>query len=55
MIYFMEKIDPPSPIPLTDDEQLQVIAEAFASEDRWARDFIGGWRASFETSSTEAR
>ncbi len=41
MIYFMEKIDPPSPIPLTDDEQLQVIAEAFASEDRWARDFIG--------------
>jgi hypothetical protein len=39
MIY-QEKIAPPSPIPLTDDEQLKVIAETVASENRWVKDFI---------------
>jgi hypothetical protein len=39
MIY-QEKIAPPSPIPLTDDEQMKVIAEAVASENRWVEDFI---------------
>ena len=40
MMIFMEKIEPPSPIPLTDEEQMKVIAEAIANENRWVADFI---------------
>ena len=41
MMIYQEKIAPPLPFPLTDGEQMKVIAEAVASEDRWVKDFIG--------------
>jgi hypothetical protein len=41
MMIYQEKIAPPLPIPLTDGEQMKVIAQAVASEDRWVKDFIG--------------
>jgi hypothetical protein len=40
MMIYQEKIAPPLPIRLTDDEQIKVIAEAVAEEDRWVKDFI---------------
>jgi hypothetical protein len=40
MMIYQEKIAPPLPIRLTDDEQMKVIAEAVAEEDRWVKDFI---------------
>ena len=40
MMIYQAKIAPPSPIPLTDDEQMKAIAEAVASENRWVEDFI---------------
>ena len=40
MMIYQEKIAPPLPIRLTDDEQIKVIAEALAEEDRWVKDFI---------------
>ena len=40
MMIYQERIAPPLAIPLTDDEQMKVIAEAVASEDRWVKNFI---------------
>ena len=40
MMIYQEKIAPPLPIPLTDDEQMKAIAEAVSSDDRWVKDFI---------------
>ncbi len=40
MMIFMEKIAPPLPIPLTDEEQLKATAEAIENEDRWVEEFI---------------
>ena len=37
---FMEKIAPPLPIPVTDEEELKVIAESIERENRWVKDFI---------------
>jgi hypothetical protein len=42
MMIYREKIAPPLAIPLTDDEQMKVIAEAVGSEDRW----VNSWRCS---------
>jgi hypothetical protein len=42
MMIYQEKIAPPLAIPLTDDEQMKVIAEAVGSEDRW----VNSWRCS---------
>ena len=40
MMIYQEKIAPPLPIPLTDDDQMRVNAESVESEDRWVKDFI---------------
>jgi hypothetical protein len=40
MMIFMEKIEPPPPVPLTDEERSQVIQEAIEIENRWVKDFI---------------
>jgi hypothetical protein len=40
MMIFMESIEPPRPVPQTDEEQLQVILAAVESENRWVKDFI---------------
>jgi hypothetical protein len=47
MIY-QEKIARPLRIPLTDDEQMKVIVEAVADEDRWLRTLSIIWLDSFE-------
>jgi hypothetical protein len=39
MMIYQEKIAPPLPIPLTDDEKMK-LTEAAASEDRWVKDFV---------------
>ena len=40
MMIYQEKIAPP-PAPLTaDEEQMKLIAEAIADEDRWVKNFI---------------
>jgi hypothetical protein len=39
MMVYQEKIEPPI-APPTDDEQLKLIRESIANEDRWVRDFI---------------
>jgi hypothetical protein len=42
MIY-MDKIEPPVRVPLTQDEQqMKRIAEALTSEDRWVKNLIDG-------------
>ena len=45
MIMFTETIAPPPPlVPLTDDEEMKLIADLaivdLAQEDRWVKDFI---------------
>lgn len=40
MMIFMEKIAPPLPIPVTEEEELKVIAESIERENRWVKDFI---------------
>jgi hypothetical protein len=40
MMIFTEKIAPPPAMPVTDEEQLQAIADAIENEDRWVKDFI---------------
>jgi hypothetical protein len=42
MMTFMEKIEPPPAVPLTDDEKLNVILETVESENPWVKDFIDG-------------
>jgi hypothetical protein len=39
-MHLIEKVEPPAPIPSTDEEQLKLIAGAIGSEDRWVKDFI---------------
>jgi hypothetical protein len=40
MIIFMEKIEPRPPVPLTDEERLQLRLEAVESDDLWVKNFI---------------
>jgi hypothetical protein len=40
MMIFMEKIEPPPIIPLTDDERAKLNLEAIESENRWVKNFI---------------
>jgi hypothetical protein len=40
LMHLIEKVEPPAPIPSTDEEQLKLIAGAIGSEDRWVKDFI---------------
>jgi hypothetical protein len=40
MIMFMEKIDSPPLVPLTDEEQLDLKLEELASDDLWVRNII---------------
>jgi hypothetical protein len=40
MMIFMENIEPPPPVPLTDEEQLKVMLDAIESENRWVRNLI---------------
>jgi hypothetical protein len=39
MRIYQEKIASPV-VPLTDDEQLKLITQSIADEDRWVRNFI---------------
>jgi hypothetical protein len=39
MMIYQEKIAPPL-VPLSDDEQIVLLAEALISEDRWVDSFI---------------
>jgi hypothetical protein len=39
MMIYQEKIAPPLP-PLSDDQQVTLLAEALAREDRWVDSFI---------------
>jgi hypothetical protein len=39
MIVYQEKIAPPL-VPLTNEEQMKLIAESMANEDRWVKNFI---------------
>lgn len=40
MMIFMEHIEPPPIVPLTDDEQAKLNLEAIENENRWVRNFI---------------
>lgn len=42
MMISMEKIEPPPRLPLTNEEQMKLIAESLASDDRWIRNLIDG-------------
>jgi hypothetical protein len=42
MMIFTEKIERPPPLPLTNEEQMKLIAESLASDDRWIRNLIDG-------------
>ena len=42
MMIFTEKIERPPPLPLTNEEQIKLIAESLASDDRWIRNLIDG-------------
>jgi hypothetical protein len=39
MMIYQEKIAPPL-VPLTDEEQIKLIRESIADEDRWVKNFI---------------
>jgi hypothetical protein len=39
MMFYQEKIAP-RVAPLTDDEQIKLITESIADEDRWVKNFI---------------
>ena len=41
MMFFMEKIEPPPLVPLTDAESLKLKMEALEKEDLWLKNFIG--------------
>jgi hypothetical protein len=40
MMIFMESIEPPPSVSLTDEEQLKVLLDAITNEDSWINDFI---------------
>lgn len=40
MMIFMEKIEPPPLVPLTDEERLPLRLEAVESDDQWVKNFI---------------
>jgi hypothetical protein len=40
MMIYQEKIAPPPAPPTADEEQMKLIAEAIADEDRWVKKFI---------------
>jgi hypothetical protein len=41
MIVYQEKIAPPPALP-PDEEQIELIAESLASDDRWVKNLIDG-------------
>ncbi len=40
MMIFMEKIEPPPLVPLTDDEILKLRLEAKEKDDLWVKNFL---------------
>jgi hypothetical protein len=57
MMIYQEKIAPPL-APLSEEEQMKLITDSIASEDRWVKDFIErlAWRHSgYQTLSTVRR
>jgi hypothetical protein len=40
MIIFMERIEPPPPVPVSDAESVKLRMEAIAKEDRWVKNLI---------------
>jgi hypothetical protein len=42
MMIFMEKIEPPPLVQVTDEEIISKMAERLAQEDRWVKNLIDG-------------